>query len=86
MELFLLGIARFFEHTSGKRTGYQLYLVTIVCTGISGVRYLLRIPVDDAWPNMMGDPVAGILLAISGIILVILSNFLHERMMGGSNQ
>ena len=84
LQFMLLVIARFFEQTSGQHTGYRLYLLPIVLTGIGATRYLLRIPAVSPWPDFVGDPMANILLFAAGLMLMALGNFLHEKMMGGA--
>lgn len=84
LQIIVMSIARFFEHTSGQRTYYQLYLVPISLTSISAMRYLWRVfLVADRWPDFVGDPLANSLMFISGLWLIGLSNALHEKMMGG---
>jgi hypothetical protein len=84
LQVILMGIARFFERTSGQATRYQLYLASIALTIFSSIRYLLRIPnTGDSWPDFVGDPWANVSMFIAGIMIIVLSNSLYERMMGG---
>lgn len=86
LQFIIMGIARFFERTSGQRTRYQFYLASILLTTISAIIYLLRIPdTTNHWPDFVGAPLANILAFIAGLILIILSNALHEKMMGGQH-
>ncbi len=86
LQVVLMGIARFFQHTSGKRTLYPLYLVTLTLTLIGAGRYIIRIPQASKYPDFVGDPVANILLFVAGLLLFGLGNFLYERMMGESTE
>jgi hypothetical protein len=83
---FLMTIARFFERSAQQSTGYQLYLVPIVLTGIGAVRYIIRIPATGRWPDFVGDPIANLVLLAAGVLLIALGNFLYEKMMGGPNR
>lgn len=84
LQIVVMSIARFFERTSGQRTYHQLYFIPILLTGVSAFRYLWRVFwVDDRWPDFVGDPVANILMFVAGLLLIGLSNALHEKMMGG---
>lgn len=84
LQIIVMSIARFFERTSGQKTYYQLYLIAIGLTGISALRYLWRVfMVEDRWPDFVGDPLANSFMFIAGLLLIGLSNTLHEKMMGG---
>ncbi len=84
LQLTIMGIARFFEHTSGQKTWYQFYLLPLVLTVVSATCYLLRIQLrQDHWPDFAGDPLANILMFCAGLVLVLLSNLLYEKMIGG---
>jgi len=82
LQIILLTIAHFFEHTSQQRTWYQLYLIPILFTGIGTVRYLSRILDQTSWPDFSGDPLADILFLCAGLLLIGLGNLLYEKMMG----
>lgn len=84
LQFIVMSIARFFERTSGQKTYYIFYLIPICLTGFSALRYLWRVfLVDDRWPDFVGDPLANVLMFIAGLVLIGLSNTLHEKMMGG---
>jgi len=82
LQIILLMIARFFERTSQQQTWYQLYLIPILFTGVSAVRYLSRISTHEAQPDFAGDPISDVLLLFSGLLLIGLGNLLYEKMMG----
>ena len=86
LQLTLMGIARFFERSSGQKTKYQLYILTITLTTIGAGRYIFRFQQPSTWPDFSGDPIANILLFFAGLLLLWLGNLLHERMMGGSDK
>ena len=86
LQLTLMGIARFFERSSGQKTRYQLYILTITLTTIGAGRYIFRFQQPSTWPDFIGDPIANILLFFAGLMLLGLGNLLHERMMGGSDK
>jgi hypothetical protein len=83
LQIIIMAIARFFERTAGQATYYQVYLIPISLTVISAVRYIMRIPNVERWPDFVGDPVANILMFIAGVFLFVLGNFLQEKMIGG---
>ncbi len=82
LQVTLMGIARFFQRTSGRRTWYRFYLLNILITAFAAGRYILRIPQTEAWPDFIGDPIATILFFIAGLALFLLGGFLYECMMG----
>jgi hypothetical protein len=82
LQIILLAIAHFFERTSQQQTWYQLYLLPILFTGASAVRYLSRIFTHNSQTDFAGDPIADVLLLFAGLLLIGLGNLLHEKMMG----
>jgi hypothetical protein len=84
LQIMLLYIARFFQRSSGKKTGYPLYWIPIVLTFIGAGRYLLKLYTLSPGPDFTGDPIANLCLFSAGIFLIVLSGRLYEQMMGGS--
>ena len=82
LQVILLAIARFFERTSQQQTRYQLYLIPILFTCVGAIRYLHRIFTSTQLPDLAGDPVADILFLATGLLLTMLGNLLHEKMIG----
>ncbi|MBN2002943.1 MAG: hypothetical protein JXA21_06270 [Anaerolineae bacterium] len=84
LQVIFMGIARFFERTSGQVARYRLYWIPIALTVFSAIRYLPRVlDATDPWPDFVGDPWANSAMFIAGIMLIVLSNALYEKMMGG---
>lgn len=81
LQIVLMAIAHFFERTSQRRTGFQWYALPIVCTGVAAARYLTRILSHRPGVSMTGDPVANVLLLGAGLLLIVLGNSLHDKMM-----
>ncbi len=86
LQALLMQIARFFERTSGRRTGYRLYLVSMLLTLTAAARYLWRIPNEPSWPDFTGDPPANLMLFAAGILLIALLTILYDRMVGSAPQ
>jgi len=63
--LFVLLIARFYQNFSGERTFFQLYVVPIAFFGMASIRY-------TSLERIARDPVADLMLAVGGIILISL--------------
>ncbi|MBN1921836.1 MAG: hypothetical protein JW892_11360 [Anaerolineae bacterium] len=89
LQLFLMGIARFFERSSKSRTFYHLYLIPIALTALGALIYWIRILFAEtgpglAWPDFTGDPLANGFLFIAGIMLFVLSSILHDQMLRGA--
>lgn len=82
LQLTVMAIARFFERTSGQRTGYLWFLLPILLTSGGALRYLWRMPRASMWPDFTGDPLANGMFFVAGLLLVILGNALHDQMMG----
>lgn len=64
--LLMLLIARFYEHFSGERTYFQLYVLPVICFGIGAVRY-------TSIERVAHDSVADLILALGGLVLLFLS-------------
>ena len=86
LQATLMGIARFFERTSGRPTWYRVYLLNMLITAVAAGRYIFRIPKTRAWPDFVGDPIANILFFVAGLLLFILGSLLYECMMGESKK
>ena len=84
LQITLLYIARFFQHSSGKKTWYSLYWIPIGLTFIGAGRYLLKLYTLGPGPDFTGDPVANLCLFCAGILLIGLGGQLYEQMMGGT--
>lgn len=69
----LLLVARFYERSSGVRTYYQGFMLSIVAFGVAAVRYAA----DD---RIMGDTVADLALMVAGLTLSGLCLMLYWRM------
>jgi hypothetical protein len=82
LQVILLTIARFFEHTSQQQTWYQAYVIPILFTGIGAARYFRRIFTHGTLPDFAGDPVADVLFLFAGLLLIGLGNLLYEKMVG----
>ena len=80
LQVILMAIAHFFEHTSQQQTWFQLYVLPIVLTTIAAIRYLVRTLNDSS--NLTGDPLANVLLLGAGLLLIGLGNLLYGKMMG----
>lgn len=84
LQLLLMGIARFFERSSGVRTWYRAYWVPFTFTAIAALIYWIRLPFIDTWPDFTGDPLANVCLLIAGITLFVLGGILQDRMLQGA--
>ncbi len=82
LQVILLAIARFFERTSQQRTWYKLYLIPVLFTCVGAGYYLSRIVVSTRHPDFAGDPAMDILFLATGLLLIVLGNLLHEKMIG----
>lgn len=86
LQVTLMGIARFFARTSGRRTWYRFYLLSMLITAVAAGRYIFRIPQTNKWPDFIGDPISNVLFFIAGLLLFVLGSFLYECMMGESEK
>lgn len=73
--VFVILIARFYQRFAGEPTHYRLFIVPILLFGIRAVREA----------NVPDDPLADILAAVAGVMLIILSIALYRRMTVGRN-
>lgn len=73
--LFLL-IARFYQNFSGENTRFRLFIVPIILFGAAAVRY-------TSIKQVARDPLADLLSAAAGFILLVLSISLYRWMTGG---
>lgn len=73
--MFMLLIARFYEKFSGERTYYRLFTLPLVLYGLATVRYA-------SINQVMGDPIADLLLGAGGAALLALSLLLGWAMLG----
>ena len=71
--IFLMLIARFYEHFSGEKTYYQLFLVPMMLFGVDVVRRA----------NYHNDPAGSVFAGLAGLVLIGLSAFLYRRMTTG---
>jgi Na+/H+ antiporter NhaC len=72
----LLMVARFYQNLTGEQTRYALYGLPIILFGLGAAEYA-RIA------RASGDPVADLLLALGGGILLWLCVTLYRRMTAG---
>lgn len=82
LQVILMAIARFFERTSRQQTWYKLYLIPVLFTCVGAGHYLNRIFVSTRHPDFAGDPATDILFLATGLLLIVLGNLLHEKMIG----
>lgn len=82
LQVILLTIARFFERTSRQQTWYKLYLIPILFTCVGAGYYLSRISISGRHPDFAGDPATDVLFLATGLLLIVLGNLLHEKMIG----
>ncbi len=82
LQFVLMRIAAFFEENSGKRTWYRGYVVPIILSGFGAGRYLWHLASPNSPLNFTGDPLANLTLFLAGLILIVLSVHLYEKMMG----
>lgn len=85
LQVILLTIARFFERTSQQQTWYKLYLIPILLTGLGAGRYLSRMFIPSQHPDFAGDPATDVLFLATGLLLIVLGNLLHEKMIGDTH-
>ena len=72
---FLWAIARFYETKANQRTYYQLFLIPALLLLLAAWRYATL-------PTLVGDWWGDILRFSGGLLLIIFSLFLLQRMMG----
>lgn len=70
----MLLVARFYQNFSGDYTYYRLYIVPLVLLGMAAVRYA-------SLGLLAGDLFGDALLAVGGLVLLLLSIHLYNRMM-----
>jgi len=63
--LFMLLIARFYQNFSGDRSFPRLYLIPMIAFGAAAVRY-------TSLSKIARDPVADLLMALGGVVLIAL--------------
>ena len=72
--VFLLLIARFYQHFSGKRTYYRFFLAPILLWGVFAVRYA---SVDALTRSTFAD----LTLGLGGVIMSVLCGNLYRLML-----
>ncbi len=72
----LLMVARFYQNLTGERTRYALYSLPIVLFGLAAAQYARM-------TRTSGEPIADLLLALGGAILLWLCVSLYRRMTAG---
>lgn len=71
--VFLLLIARFYERFASERTFFGFFAFPILFFGIATMRYA-------SLNRIAGDPLADVLMAVGGIMLITLCFFLYLLM------
>lgn len=71
--VFLLLIARFYERFASERTFFSLFAFPILFFGVAIMRYA-------SLNRIAGDPLADVLMAAGGIMLMALCSFLYLLM------
>lgn len=74
--LFLLLIARFYQKFSGERTFFGWYGLPLILFAVALVRYA-------SIEQVVGDPLADLLMGAGGLCLLLLSAHLLRLMVGG---
>lgn len=72
--LFVFFIARFYQRFSGITVYYRFYLVAAAILGVAAVRIA-------GVNRLLGDPVADLLSAVAGGLLLLLVVRLYRRML-----
>ncbi len=81
LQVIVMSIARFFERTSGQRTGHLRFLLPIALTTGGAILYLRRMLHASVWPDFIGDPLANLMFFVAGCLLIVLGSALYEQMM-----